>query len=132
MRKATHGRGDSKGAGVRGAEDGGAGNGEERRTEEDGETKGEGDAKETEERRERCNKRKGQPEERGAASPFFLGLTHALHGTQTHQTLTFPPGRAGRERQLSGRVREVPFKTCGESRGACPLRGGTRARGEAA
>ena len=104
------GRGDSKGAGVRGTEDGGAGNGGERKTEEDGETKGEGDATETEERQERYHKKKRTA--RGArsttASPLSLGLTHALHDTPSTQSLTFPPGRAGRERRLSGRVREVP------------------------
>jgi len=32
------------------------------------------------------------------AFPYSLGLTHALHGTPSPQSLTFPPGRAGRER----------------------------------
>ena len=54
----------------------------------------------------------GRPDESAEhdSLPYSFGLTHALHGTHSHQSLTFPPGRAGRERRLSGRVREVHFR----------------------
>ena len=70
-----------------------------------------GEARETEKRRDGTAVGTDSPV---SAEHDCLSLSPWPHvratRTPSPQTLTFPPGRAGRERQLSGRVREVPFR----------------------
>ena len=113
MAAARHGAGcdGSEDAGIGRKESRGTGGGEKWKAARDGEKRGEGGARATAERRDGTVVGSDSPESAEYDSlTFFHGLMYALHDTPSHQSLTFPPGRAGRERQLSGRVREVLFR----------------------